>query len=605
MSEEYSSSNGSFRAYILGFAVVLCGACGDTPLGAPGTGNNAATDSGLGDVCQDACEDLGSQEDPVDTGEDLAPDIPPDATVEVDSGAPLSIAVGIDGGVETTQGLILTGRVTLTAEITGGEALLGVEFHTDGERFDTDLIPPYSAVLDTTTYPDGIYSLAVHTADRVGNTAFDTRFYRFDNSAPVLEEKTPQEGDVVFFEDGPLAISVTVDDPETVSLVTLRANGLLVDELTIPPFETTANYTDLYVQEELLPTNVLVQHEAADLLGQVTTESANVTVMKRLSWSHTTLGEIWASPRAISDTSFVFGNKDSRMIALGETGDVVWDISVSGLVDTAVAVDSANGRFFFGTGAGSIHGARTSNGQYLWTKDISTPPGGDLAYHADTVYVPGFSGVFWALNAANGEPRWTATLPDQLLASPAVDGSGRAYIGCQDGLLYALSGANPDWSFETSNEVWGTPVLDDLGRVYFGSNDGWMYALTSDGTRIWAEEIEGQIWGQPLLTDDGGLLVGSTSRYLTRLDVATGDREWRTNLGGLTRSSPMQGTDGTIYIGTTTGNVYALDPGTGEVQWTFDVGDTVHGTPLLIGNRLFVGSTNRDFFALWHTPPEN
>lgn len=73
---------------------------------------------------------------------------------------------------------------------------------------------------------------------------------------------------------------------------------------------------------------------------------------------------------------------------------------------------------------------------------------------------------------------------------------------------------------------------------------------------------------------------------------------WSTKLDGLTYSSPVQSPDGTILIGTAAGRMVGLDPAAGTVRWSYQASGTIHATPVLVGNRLYFGSTDRNFYAL-------
>lgn len=569
--------------------------CSDDPLGPRGQ-TDAADDQG--DTCQEDCDagqDVESNSDVRDGDiSEEPPDLQPDTPTP-----PLMVTAEVSGGVDTPEGPILSGRVTVAATVTGGTGPLGVEFHVDDDRVDTDLIPPYTAVIDTAGYQDGVHSIAVYTADQGGETAFAQLVLRFDNSPPVFTQQAPVDGDVLFFEDGPFMFGLEVDDPEPIVRVTLRANGLLTAEFTETPFATLVGYEGIYVEDSDLPAALLLQHEATDLLGQVTTTSSNVQVMSRVAWRYSTVGEVWASPRLLPNGNVAVGNRNNRLTVLTPAGDEAWGADLGGEIDWAVAVDGANERLFVGAASGEVTSYTTSGGRLWGPVNLSTPPGGNLVVANDTVYVAGFSGTLFALNAANGSTRWTEDLPTNLLATPAVTAEGRVYVGCQDGALYAIdAGGEAAWDFATGDEVLGTPTLGRDGEVYFGSNDGWLYALDDEGVRLWSTEIEGQLWGTPLLTEDGGLIIGSTSRMVTRVDATDGAVIWSTRTEGITRSSVVADENGTLYIGTTAGDLFALSPETGAILWSYSVGDAIHGTPLVVGHRAYLGSTNRDVFAV-------
>jgi len=494
---------------------------------------------------------------------------------------------------------ILSGIAQITAKVSGGSSIMGVEFYVDEERMDTDLIPPYTASVNTTNFPDGPHFLTVFTADNSGQTASDSLSVTFDNTPPQILATVPAEGDCLFFEDGPLYMEMEVDDVDAIMSAVFRANGLLVGEFAAPPFFANVEFATLFIDLFGLPKNIYLQYEATDYLGQHSETPLNVMVYKRHDWTYETVGEIWGSAVMLPNGNVVFGNNDYKLFCLSPSnGSVVWSYNADQQILKRPAVDPSSGRVFFGTTGGSVYAMNQGGGQD-WNQNIGTPPGGDLVFKNNTVYISGYDGHVYALQASNGSTQWQVTLPAYSMSSPGVAGDGRVYVGCQDHKLYSIVNGSIDWSIPTGHEVWSTPAIGPDQTVYFGSNDGWLYAVTYEGQSKWVEEIKGQIWGEPLVSDDGFVYVASTSKYVTKLDAALGNPVWTTKTEGITNSSPVAGPDGTIYIGTTGGTVFALDPDDGHIKWTYTVGNSIHASMVIWEGRLLFGCTDRNFYSLW------
>lgn len=545
-------------------------------------------------ICPDVTvvvPDVVTQDDVVVPIEEILEE--PDVPVVVDK---LAVKVVLDQEV-------LSGIAQINVQVTGGGAIMGVEFYVDAVRLDTDLIPPYNATVNTTDFPDGSHFVTVFTADTAGQTATASASVTFDNTPPQILETIPVEGAALFFEDGPLHMALTVDDPTAIKNATFRANGLMADEFAAPPFSTQVEYATLFIDENVLPKNIYLQYSVTDYLGQLSEEALNVMVYRRLAWQYNTVGEIWGPAGTMSNGNLVFGNSDYKVFCVGPQGNQVWTYAVDNQIIEAPAVDPANNRVFVGTVSGTIYGLNGTGGQ-LWTKDLSTPVGGDLIFKNNTLYVAGFNGGLWALDPDGGGNQWTANLPSNVMGSPAVSSTGTVYIGCQDKQLYAVGNGSVQWSIPTGGEVWSTPAIALDQSIYFGSNDGWLYAVKPDGTTKWVEEVGGQIWGRPLIAEDGFVYVASTSKYVTKYESNFGGMIWETKTEGISNSSPVQGEDGTIYVGTTGGKIFALDPESGDVKWKYQVGNTIHATPTVSNGKLFFGSTDRNFYALWTSPPQ-
>lgn len=517
----------------------------------------------------------------------------PDVTIDVPK---LNIKIVLDDEV-------LSGIAQIDAMVTGGSAVMGVEFYVDAIRLDTDLIPPYNATVNTTGFPDGPHFITVFTADTAGQVANASTSVVFDNTPPKILETVPTEGASLFFEDGPMHMAITVDDPTAIQSAVFRANGLLAQEFVAPPFSTQVDYSSLFIDISVLPKNIYLQFEVTDYLGQKSEKAINVMVYQRRSWMFTTVGEIWGPAGVMSNGNLVFGNSDYKVFCLGPQGNQIWSYNVDNQVIEAPAVDPGSNRVFVGTVSGTVYGLNSDGGQ-LWTRDLQTPVGGDLIFKNNVLYVAGFNGGLWALNPDNGDTQWEANLPSNIMGSPAVAADGTVYIGCQDNKLYAVKSGSVQWSIPTGGEVWATPAIALDQTLYFGSNDGWLYAIKSDGTTKWVEEVGGQLWGRPWISEDGFVYVSSTSKYVTKFETNFGGKIWEKKTEGISNSSPVQGDDGTIYVGTTGGKIFALEPENGDVKWTYQVGNTIHATPVVNNGMVYFGSTDRNFYALWTVQPQ-
>ncbi|MBM4352965.1 MAG: PQQ-like beta-propeller repeat protein [Deltaproteobacteria bacterium] len=497
---------------------------------------------------------------------------------------------------------IVSGIAQFSAKVTASAAVMGVEFYVDTTRIDTDLIPPYSTTVNTSQFPDGPHFVQVFTASTDGLTASDSKSITFDNSPPQITKTVPTEGDAVFFEDGPLHMEMEVDDVDAIKNAIFRANGLEVGNFLAPPFFADVNYEDLYMDINSLPKNVYLLFEATDYLQQKSEKTFNIMVHKRHQWTFVTLGEIWASAVRFPDGNIVFGNNNNRIYCLNPSGGKVWEYTADGTIIVQPAMDPGSGRAFFGTTAGTVL-AIDSGGSVAWNKDISTPPGGALAYANGQLFVGGYAGKLYSLNPDNGGEQWQVSLPGYVSAGVVVGVDSKAYVGCQDNNLYAISNGSIQWSIPTGGEVWSTAAIGPDQSIYFGSNDGWVYAVTGSGGPKWTEEITGQIWGRLLVASDGNVIVASTSKYVTKLKADDGAVIWSTKTEGISYSSPVEGGDGTLYVGTTAGKIFALNLEDGKIKWTYSVGNSIHATPLLVNNSLYFGSTDRNFYAIYALPP--
>ena len=492
---------------------------------------------------------------------------------------------------------VMSGLATITAVVTGS-SVLGVEFQVDGQPVGTDVIPPFTALVNTTLFQDGPHTLRAETADQHGQTAEVSLEAVFDNTPPQIVNAAPPEGAAIFFEDGPLTMSLEVEDPSLLEQVTFRANGLLVAELAAAPYHATIGHSELFITEQSLPKAVYVQFQATDSLGQMTEVAHNIDVFRRRLFTFETLGEIWGGAALLNDGNIVFGNHQQRIFAVTQAGEKAWEYATSDDVTAAPVVDPNTGRIYFGALDGRVT-ALDGNGSKVWSQETGSPTTGQPVIDGDSLVVVTFEGTVYEMALSNGSVSSSPKLPGFVSGGPAVGPMGTRYVGCQDHHLYALKGGAALWSVETGGEVWSTPAVDTQGAVYFGSNDGWVYAVSALGDVKWQVEVEGQIWGRLVTTEEPVLYVASTSKFLHKLNTLDGSTLWKTKLAGITTSAPTLDSDGTVYVGTTTGILYGVDGETGDIVFSYDLEKTMHATPLVVGDSIFVGTLDRNLHGLW------
>jgi outer membrane protein assembly factor BamB len=153
-----------------------------------------------------------------------------------------------------------------------------------------------------------------------------------------------------------------------------------------------------------------------------------------------------------------------------------------------------------------------------------------------------------ALDVATGRARWSTTLPDFVVSSPAVV-NGTLYVGCWDGNVYALDGA--------------------------------------DGSERWRAAADAPVSSSPAVADES-VYVGDWRGSLHAFDVASGDREWFLPIGSHVGSSPAV-VDDTIYVVGDNSAVVAAST-SGRVEWRFEGprGDFNASSPAVVDESVLV-----------------
>jgi outer membrane protein assembly factor BamB len=294
---------------------------------------------------------------------------------------------------------------------------------------------------------------------------------------------------------------------------------------------------------------------------------------------------------AVSGNSLYFGSSDGKLVALdGASGNPDWQVSLAG--------DSGGGGF-------SCVGGASSVGIY----------GMPLAV-GELIYVSGYNGTVYAINANSGNLRWQYPRVDEdglgsITGGVALNGEN-IYFGSFNGNIYALNAATGDleWQFTTGNRVWATPVVLD-GRVYIGSFDKMLYALdATNGNQLWAFEAEAAVASTAQVVD-GTVYFGTLDRTFFAVNAADGSLEWSFP-GGDAGSDGPQGWfwakplvyEGTIYAPNLDGKVYVLDASDGQKLREFDLGSPAAAASVLIGSLIIVASDEGKVYVIDHVTQE-
>jgi outer membrane protein assembly factor BamB len=260
---------------------------------------------------------------------------------------------------------------------------------------------------------------------------------------------------------------------------------------------------------------------------------------------------------------------EGKLVAINaETGVQRWEVTLTG------AVQSGG----FGCSSGGVPVAVY----------------GSPALSGELVYVAGYNGKVYALNADSGALRWVYPREGNMdsIVSGLVVALDKLFFGCSDGKVYALDAATGDilWEFATESEdkIWSTPALDGE-TLYVSSFDKKLYAINAnDGTEIWQFEAEGSFASTPLV-DNGTIYVGNLDRYFYAIDAADGTEKWKFQAEKWFWTRAVAFED-TIYVGCFDGKAYVLNALNGNKITEFDLESPVRSWPVLVEDRVLIAT---------------
>ena len=186
-------------------------------------------------------------------------------TVDNDTTPPSTVLTSPQSG-ETVSGVVV-----LTANASDNKGVARVEFYRGTTLIGSDTSAPYSINWDTTTLPQGTYTLSARAYDLTGNTGTSptvTVNVGADTVAPTTSITSPAAGSAV---SGTVTIQASASDAYGVTKVELYLDGALFATDTASPY--SASWDTLTASNG---SHVLVS-KAYDAAGNVGTSTA-VTV---------------------------------------------------------------------------------------------------------------------------------------------------------------------------------------------------------------------------------------------------------------------------------------------------------------------------------------
>ncbi len=255
------------------------------------------------------------------------------------------------------------------------------------------------------------------------------------------------------------------------------------------------------------------------------------------------------------------------------------------------------------------------------------------------VFAGSLDGELYVLSLADGSLQWKHHTDLGFNAPPGV-ANGRVFAGDADGRFYCLEATTgkPLWGYESGAEIDSGPNFYK-DWVLFGSQDATLYCLEqATGKLVWKYTIGDQVRCSPTIVDGRAFLAGCDAK-LHIVDLEKGEAIASVEIDGPTGSTPAVGGD-CVFFGTEgpsffcinwrtaevvwqlkpernlpirasaavtpeavifaghDKHVYAVDPRKGGQKWSFATRAKVDSSPVVVGNRIYVGSGDGRLYGL-------
>jgi len=192
---------------------------------------------------------------------------------------------------------------------------------------------------------------------------------------------------------------------------------------------------------------------------------------------------------------------------------------------------------------------------------------------------------------------WTKGYNHPLFASP-IYANGTLYVGFRDGFIYAIDAKNGDvkWSISNSTingEIIAPPAL--AKDLYVVTREGKLISIDIKKGKVnWQKSIGSDLYSPPSISKDA-IYIASSDGTLYAFD-ASGNIKWKLSLDGHVCASPAIDSKGNLYIGTSKGKFYSISKN-GSINWTYSAGSKIFSYPIIdeMGNIYFYAENHKIF----------
>jgi outer membrane protein assembly factor BamB len=274
---------------------------------------------------------------------------------------------------------------------------------------------------------------------------------------------------------------------------------------------------------------------------------------------------------------YAFDAATGQRLWVVPTGDHTYHIlPTPAVADGVVYAGSYDGLYAFNAATGKL----------LW----SALPGGSVesVTVANGVVYEGGAGLE-AFDAATGQAIWTATNVSAIFSAPAI-ANGVAYVGSDDGSVYALDAATGQQIWQSANtegSIFGSATVAN-GIVYVQSYDYFFAFSAASGGTLWSTSVGSTVFSSPAVAN--GVVYEGPDAF----NAATGQPLWSAAIGSVYSTAAVA--NGVVYLGTETSNVYALNGATGQTLWTAAT-DSPVATALAVANGVLYAASEGTVYA--------
>ena len=208
-----------------------------------------------------------------------------------------------------------------------------------------------------------------------------------------------------------------------------------------------------------------------------------------------------------------------------------------------------------------------------------------------------YDGFLYSLDAKTGTVNWRYDSENYVNGTPLVDGEQVYFGGCDEQLHGVdIKTGEGIFTYALDAPVPGT-ACKMKEYLYVGTHGGRFLAYDLKAQKsIWQiEEAEDSFYATAAVSDKNLILAGR-DKLLRNLDPLTGEERWSINLRSSMDSSPLI-IDNRVVVGTKGGKCMILNLDDGKKIWEYDVGSQIVAALSYANDVLFVSVKNGHLYA--------
>jgi outer membrane protein assembly factor BamB len=297
-------------------------------------------------------------------------------------------------------------------------------------------------------------------------------------------------------------------------------------------------------------------------------------------------------PSTTENWSMFRGDPQSTGVSAGTLPaqmDVLWKFSLPESAFEATAVIDG-GLVFVGDLDGGFHALDFDTGEEKWSHKGEAGFRAPAGVRDGSVYVGDEDGQFHCFNAADGALKWGFRTNSEINGGPGFY-NDTVLVGSQDATLYCLNAADGAlvWKHTISDQIRCTPTVVE-NRCFLAGCDGELHIIDLDsGTEVSSVKIDAPTGCTPAAVGER-IYFGTEGEEFFCVDWREAQVEWRFRSDKhLPFRSSAAATEKQVVFGGRDKFVHCLNPANGDVIWSYPAKSAVDSSPVIVGDRAYVG----------------